>query len=218
MNSQEEVTVDKVEKLLTEGINWLIIVAMLILNVALSLMSIKEGSVALNDYSHYNWLDWVAWGVMNVIPAVLALIVDSSFNKEGIRKGKKSIKKVVDEYNDNFKYTKSKKVRSEKEYLRKGVLKKSVAKFGSVLVVSVFTTQLILGYNAESVVKLIVNIAMWFLLGFMSYRAGFEFTTTELREWYVLETEKLKKEGEKDEKIIPNVIPSSNASELHKEG
>lgn len=206
MNSDENRNLDK---LLTEYVNWLVIVAMLVLNVAISLMTVKEGSIALKDYSNYTWLDWVGFAVTSTIPAVLALVVDMSFSKEGIRKGKLIISNWVEEYEKRFKVSEGVILRSERQYLKENAKRKTVKKFITVLILSIFTQQLILGINQENIIRLIINVSAWLILGFVAYRNSYEYATTELKHWYINEIQQLKrKEDSKCEDIYVSIADS----------
>lgn len=186
---------------LKDGANWLTVVFCAILYVAMGIMSIEKGALVLNDFSSFTWLDWLMWVVFTFVPAVLAVVVGTTFKREGIKDAEKDIAVVVAAYEKLLYIDINKKVRGKKEYLAKGALKDSAKKFVIALVLSFVTGQLLVNLNADGFIKIIINLSMWAYFGFSAYGKSNEYGRTELKEWYIIETSKLQAEKDRLEDV-----------------
>ncbi len=186
---------------LKDGANWFTVVFCAILYIAMGIMSIEKGAIVLNDFSSFTWLDWLMWAVFTFVPAVLAVVVGTTFKREGIKDAEKDIAAVVTAYEKLLYVDTKKKVRGKKEYLAKGALKDSASKFVIALVLSFVTGQLLVNLSADGVIKIVINLSMWAYFGFSAYGKSNEYGRTELKEWYIIETAKLQAEKDRLEDV-----------------
>jgi hypothetical protein len=182
----------KFREKVTEGANWITIIFSMILYTAIGVMEFSGGSVTLRDFSNYTWLDWVVWVIITFIPAILAIVVSTAFGLEGLKQGKERIREVIEKYQELLAEDVHVKRRSEKEFLTQGILRKTLRTFTMTLVLSFIAGQLIINFNADGVCRLIINISTWLVFGISSYSAHYEYATTELKEWYLIEIGRLK--------------------------
>lgn len=182
---------------ITESANWITISFCIILYAAIGVMSFTGGSIVLRDFTQYNWLDWVVWVILTFIPAILAIVVSNTFGLEGIKQGKRVIWEVIGKYQEMLRVDTEAKRRSEKEFLTEAVLKNSIRIFSQTLLLSFVAGQLFLNFNWDNVLRLLINISIWVVLGVSKYSTHYEYATTELKEWYIVETSKL--QGKKEE-------------------
>lgn len=181
------------KKIVKEGGNWIVVGLMILVNVGMSLMSFKGGELALNDFSNYNALDWAIWAILIIIPAVLSVIVSNSLSKEGLKEAKKDIKPYILEYENLLhKRIQNKRLRSEREYLRENAIKKATKKIIATGIVSMVVGELLFSLDMTNIIKLCINLSMWAIFGVMEYNNSFDYGVTELKEWYINETLKLK--------------------------
>ena len=183
----------KIKKALTEGSNWLIIGFASLLYIAMGLMTVEDGSITLNDFSNYTWLDWAIWAVLTFLPALIALVVSTAFKKEGIKDGKIQIQPQIDAYEKVLSTDETKKVRSEREFLIKGAMIEGAKKFVSALIVSFIAGQLFFNFTLDGILKIVINLSMWAFYGSQAFGNSYRFAISELKEWYILETGKLQK-------------------------
>lgn len=183
----------KFREKITEGANWITITFCIILYTAIGVMEFSGGSVVLRDFSNYTWLDWVVWVIITFIPAILAVVVSTAFGLEGLRQGKERIREVIGKYQELLAEEVGVKRRSEKEFLTQGILSRTLKKFIMTLVLSFITGQLIINFNTDGVLRLVINISTWVVFGISSYSSHYEYATTELKEWYLIEIGRLKK-------------------------
>lgn len=181
-----------------ESANWITIVFLAVLYTAMGMMEIQNGSVSLKDFSDYTWLDWTLWAVFTFVPAIMALVVSSSFKKEGIKQAEKEIKAEIDEYRKYLHVDITKVVRSKKEFLTQGAMKEGAQKFVMALVLSFVAGQMFVDISTDGVVKIIINLAMWGVFGVISFNKSHDYGIDELKEWYIIEAAKLKKLDEEE--------------------
>jgi len=190
---------DKFKKALTEGSNWLVICFLATLYTAMGLMTFEDGTITLKNFGNFAWLDWVLWGVMTFTPAILALLIKGSFKQEGIKQGKTAIAAYVTDYQLLLHVDKKIKVRGEKEFLTQGAVKDSLQSFIMTLTLSFVAGELFLNINSDGIFKIIINLSIWAVLGFQAFGKHYQYAVTELKEWYIIETGRLK-----DQKIREN--------------
>ena len=178
---------------IAEGANWITIVFCIILYTAIGVMEFSGGSIVLRDFSNYTWLDWVVWVIITFVPAILAVVVSTAFGLEGLRQGKGRIREVIGKYQELLAEDVGVRRRSEREFLTQGILRKTLRTFTMTLVLSFIAGQLIINFNADGVLRLTINISTWIVFGISSYSGHYEYATTELKEWYLIEIGRLKK-------------------------
>lgn len=186
---------------LKDGANWFTVAFCAVLYIAMGIMSIEKGAIILNDFSSFTWLDWLMWAVFTFVPAVLAVVVGTTFKREGIKDAEKDIAVVVTAYEKLLYIDTKKKVRGKKEYLAKGALTDGAKKFVIALVLSFVTGQLLVNLSADGVIKIVINLSMWAYFGFSAYGKSNEYGRTELKEWYIIETAKLQAEKDRLEDV-----------------
>lgn len=195
MDDTESVVKKKIDwkNVAINGVNWFTVFFAAAMYIALGIMKFEDGQVSLNDFSNYTWLDWIIWSALTFVPPVLAVTVSTSLKREGIRQGEARIATQVNAYYAALKNDTSRKIRSKSEFLGAGVLSDSLKKFSQALVVSFISGQMIYSWSVDSLLKIIINLSMWAYFGFGAFGKAHEYATTELKEWYIVETEKLEK-------------------------
>ena len=187
--------------ILTESANWLVIIFVGILYIAMGIMNFADGSVSINDFSSYTWLDWTLWGVITFVPAVMALVVSTTFKKEGIKQGKELIKVVIEAYQKLLYIDKTRVLRSEKQFLAQGARKEGAMKLVLALVLSFVAGQLFLNLTSDGILKIVINLSMWAMFGFSAFGKSFNYSKGELKEWYIKETGKLQKQKNEEDQV-----------------
>lgn len=175
------------------GVNWFTVFFAAAMYIVLGVMQFEGGEIKLNDFSNFTWLDWVVWSALTFIPPVLAVTVSTALKREGIRQGEARIATQVNAYYEALKNDTSRKIRSKSEFLGAGVLKDSSKRFSQALIVSFISGQMVYSWSIDSLLKIIINLCMWAYFGFTAFGTAHEYATTELKEWYIIETEKLEK-------------------------
>jgi len=183
---------EKFKKVLTEGANWITITFSVILYVIIGLMRFENGSIVLEDFTTYTWMDWTLWGIVTLVPAIIALVVSTAFKREGIRQGKELIQTEIKEYQAQLHIDIKKRVRSEKEFLTVGAITEGIKKLITALLLSFVTAQLLINIDTNGALKICINVAMWIVYGATSFNKSYTYVKEELREWYIIETAKLK--------------------------
>lgn len=195
MNSNEETKQPKsMMSLLRTGGHWIELGAVVIVYAVIGLMKFEGGHIKLIEFEGFTWFDWVVWGIMTFMPAVISLFVVDAFRKEGISQGKSQYPKLIEEHrnllaegNDlNF------KVRSEKEFLKEHAARQAIKNFTKTLVVSFLSGQMLIGFDGTSLAKVLINLSMWAFLGLRAMNSSRKFAEEELRDWYVLDNARLK--------------------------
>ena len=204
---------DKFKTNLVEGANWIVIVFIMILYIAMGLMTVENGAIALNDFSSYNWLDWTLWGVMTFVPAIMALVISTTFKKEGIKQGEIKIQPEINAYQALLHLDPNKKVRSKRQFLTEGAIREGAKKFLVALVLSFIAGQLFLNLNTDGVFKIVINISMWGVFGIMAFGKSFNYAVEELKEWYIIETGKLKKIDAEQKEVVANELKAKLAKQ-----
>ncbi len=182
----------KYKKWLTEGANWLVIIFAASFYVIMGLMTFEGGGMIIRDFSTFDWLDWSLWAAITFTPAILSVVISVAADKEGIRQGEVEIITVIKDYDSLLENDEQLKPRSKAQYLAAGAIKKGSIKFVATLVISVVTGQLFLSMNLEAILKVFINLAIWAALAASSFGKSFTFATTELKEWYIIETKRLR--------------------------
>jgi len=182
---------EKFRERITESANWITITFCVILYGAIGIMSFSGGAIVLKDFSQYTWLDWVVWGILTFLPAVLAIVVSNTFSLEGIKQGERVIWEVIGKYREMVCVDTETKRRSKKEFLRENALKNSARIFTQTVILSFVAGQLLLNFNQDNVLRLLITVSIWLVLGISKYTRSYEYATGELREWYIVETSKL---------------------------
>jgi hypothetical protein len=183
---------EKFKTALIEGTNWLIIIFLASMYVIMGLMKFEDGNITLKNFGGFTWLDWALWGIMTFIPALISLVISSAFKKEGLKQGKVIINTYVEKYQQLVHKDKKVKVRGEKEFLREGVLKDGAGKFLITLTLSFVAGELFLSIDVDSVLKIAINLAIWAVMGFMTFGKYYNYAIGELKEWYIIKTAELR--------------------------
>lgn len=194
LNDDEETLQPKaVSTTIIEYSNYILIVSLLIINVLVGLVVIENGSIKINDFKGYVWLDWMLWVILTFVPPVISVIVRTIFQKEGIDRSKITFEPLVDEYFELMKNDTTKKVRSEQEYLNENTRKKMFKTLFTTLIISFFSGNIIYGFDKTGIVRLLINLITTLVVGFLAFTSSYSYGVSELKSWYILEISRLKK-------------------------
>lgn len=196
MEEREVVDDQKLQQPLAQRLinnsNYILVVALILINVVINVMEIEDGKIQLNSFKEYIWLDWVFWGIITFVPPVITVVMRTVLQKEGISKSKSTYPELIDEHYSYIKNDSSKKVRSESEYLREEATKKSIKTLLITLIGSFLTGSLSYGWDTTSWLRLALNTLMALVVGFLAFTASYNYGITELKTWYILDIERLK--------------------------
>lgn len=196
MEEREVVDDQKLQQPLAQRLinnsNYILVVALILINVVINVMEIEDGKIQLNSFKEYIWLDWVFWGIITFVPPVITVVMRTVLQKEGISKSKSTYPELIDEHYSYIKHDSSKKVRSESEYLREEATKKSIKTLLITLIGSFLTGSLSYGWDTTSWLRLALNTLMALVVGFLAFTASYNYGITELKTWYILDIERLK--------------------------
>lgn len=191
-NNNESPLSIKVAEWAKNNSNYILIVGLLLINILIHMMIIEDGSLKLNDFSNYIWLDWVLFILFIIIPPVITILLRTTFQREGIKQSKNNYPDLVKEYVDLISNDPTMKVRSEKEFLSENAKRHTVKTFTITLVVSFLTTNLLLGVDATSAVRLAINSITSIIIGYLAFSESYQYGNDELKIWYKLEIKRLK--------------------------
>lgn len=176
--------------------HWLELGAVVLMYIAIGIMQVESGSVKINDFGAFLWLDWVLWGITTFLPGFISVFIYDALRKEGIKQGKELYPEVIKDYRTLLRTEKinSTKLRSEREYLRNNNGKNITKNLITGLVVSFVTGSLVWEFSTDSLVKIFINLGMWAFIGFKSLNASRDYAEGELQEWYIREIGRLEKD------------------------
>ena len=176
--------------------HWLELGAVVLMYVAIGIMQVESGSVKINDFGNFLWLDWVLWGVTTFLPGFIAVFIYDALRKEGIKQGKELYPEVIRDYRTLLRTEKisTTKLRSEREYLRNNNGRNVTKNLITGLVVSFVTGSLVWEFSNDSLVKIFINLGMWAFIGFKSLNASRDYAEGELQEWYIREIGRLEED------------------------
>lgn len=179
-----------------DNLNYIYVVLMIIINILLSILTVKDGSIGLN-YPH-TFLGWILWIVQILIQTTIGVLILNSFRRQGIKIGHESIKETYNQYIELTQKKNDETPRSLKEYLTKNALKDSLIKSGILIVISVFVGSVIIGANLNNILALVINIICAICFGIKAMLEAEQYVITELIIWYKIKIKEI------SEKTISN--------------
>lgn len=193
MHSNDKLTLqEKVDKWVREYNNYITIFGLLILNILISVMVIEDGKLIINQFENNTWLDWLLWSILIIIPSVIAVLVRTSFRKEGIVRAKLQYQDLVDEYLELVRRDPNMRIRSEREFLTENAAKHTVKTLLGTLIISFFSANLLYGADTTGILRLFINMMTSIVIGFKAFSESYNYGKEELKIWYKLEIKRLK--------------------------
>lgn len=177
---------EKIVNKLKENLNYIYISLMLIVNVLVGMLTIEDGKVGLRYPK--TALGWVMWITQIILQTTLGVLILNAFRRQGIKIGHKSIKDVYDKYLAAIQKDKRTNPRSLKEYMRTENLKTGISKSLIYTLLSVFVGSVVIGYNLNNVLALLINCILAVGFGINCMLSAEQFVVTELIVWYQIKT------------------------------
>lgn len=182
LSDQKEKAFNKIK----ENLNYIYIVLILIVNILVGMLTIEDGSVGL----HYpkTILGWVMWVIQIALQTTLGVLILNAFRRQGIKIGHDQIKETYNAYLKAIQKDKKTKPRSLKEYMRGENLKAGISKSLIYTILSVFVGSVVIGYNLNNVLSLLINCILAIGFGINCMLQAEQFVLTELIVWYQIKT------------------------------
>lgn len=200
---------------LKQNLNYIYIVLLFIVNMAMNLLVIEDGKIEANYPT--STLGWILWGIRLFLQTMLGVLILNAFRREGIRMGHKNpdVKKAQEEYIKTLRKAKKFKPRSQKEYLSGYGARDSASKSTIFVITTIFVTSLLIGANWNNILSLILNTILSVGFGIKALMQAEEYVLTELIIWYQLKTAEVtdqKLEPAKEDEECQNLIMTESAS------
>ena len=164
-----------------------------------SFLVIKDGSIQLNDFSGYNWFDWLLFTGNIVLPTFVGLMINTSFRRMGYKafRDEEEIKELYKEYHELLKTKKTnKKHVTIEQYMQRQNAKDAVFKsmIGSGMMFLAGT--LIITASFDTFLSTILVLLMWIVMGVLSMMKLYDYGMNEGREALEYNIQALKEENE----------------------
>lgn len=200
---------------LKQNLNYIYIVLLFIVNMAMNLLVIEDGKIEANYPT--STLGWILWGTRLFLQTLLGVLILNAFRREGIRIGHNNpdVKKAKEDYIKTLKESKKFKPRSLKEYLGGYGAKDSASKSTIFIITTIFVTSLLIGANWNNILSLVLNTILSVGFGIKALMMAEEYTKTELIIWYQLKTAEVtdqKLEPAKEDEECQNLIMTELAN------
>lgn len=159
-----------------------------------SFLDVADGNVTVVDYSHYNWLNWLLFAGMIVLPTFVGLMINIGFRNLGYKRYRddSEVKELYKKYYNLLRLEKKDKdVISTEEFMKRQNVKDSFVKTGIGLGTSFLVTNIILVADYSKVVGTIATLLMWVVLGFMSMIKLYDYGMSSGKEFLEKEIHRL---------------------------
>lgn len=172
------------EKLLDYSYIVTLVVSILVY-LLFSFLVVEDGALKLNDFSGYNWLDWLFFIGGIALPTFIGLMINTSFRRMGYKsyRDDEEIKKLYEEYHSLKKMnTKDKKYVTTETYMRRQNAKDAVVKSAIGAGSMFLAMSMMVAANFNQVVSTIVVLLMWIVMGFLSMIKLYDYGMNEGKE------------------------------------
>lgn len=191
-NNCDEITTPHLEQQkkiienISDNINYIYIVLMLIANILVSTISVIDGQIGFN-YPH-TVLGWVLWSIKLVLTTAIGVMIYVAFRRQGIKLGHVAIKETYEKYLDALKASrKVQNPRSLKKYLATYGKKDVVRKSFWYILAGIGIDGVLIGFNINSLIALATNIVFAVAFGINAMVNAEEYVVTELVLWYQIQ-------------------------------
>lgn len=189
LNNKEEIF-----KKIKDNLNYIYIALMIIVNCLISLLKIEDGQAQLRYPK--DGLSWVLWATQILSITSIGVMILNAFRRQGVKNGHTVIKETYDDYLKCIQsHTKGSMPRSLKQYMTSNILRDSITKGGSLIIVNLLVLSVTISANLNSLLSLITNIIFSICFGLKAMLEAEDFVVSELVVWYKLKIEELSKEN-----------------------
>lgn len=177
-------------KLIKDNLNYIYIVIMIIIDIILSLLIIKDGKLGVNYPT--TPLAWVFWCTRIFLQTFVGVMILNSFRKQGLKQGHEAIKDVYSTYLSTMLQRGPKRPpRSKKEYITKNITKDTLTKSVIFIISGIAVDSLLIGFNLNNLLSLVTNILFALAFGIKDMIDAEDFVVSELVLWYQLKIEEV---------------------------
>jgi hypothetical protein len=162
-------------KLLKEKISAYSYAILLALSISVyllfSFVSIKDGMLAVTDFSQYKAINWILLAVSILLPTLFGVLINISFRNfgyniwlqdEDVKRMKKEILELTAAHMGDKRY------KTVEQYMKAGAIKDILIKILLGVTVSAIGVNIMLTMNWNNIVATIINVIMWVIFGFIN--------------------------------------------------